>query len=394
MNQPPLRLLIPFAAASLYGMERSVIEIFDLLRPNIAPHFLVSRTLEQRKMPLLAEIRRRHFNYSFFSDTKPWPKIQRPKSFKHLMWMLTTLVIGNWDVLRASKGHDAIYLPGLSYVYYAVLTIILFRILGKRILYSFHDLMLYRSVALRLVSYFVTDYIHNCQAGFELVAAPNAFLRCRRNHVLAPRIEKRTCDSTDRNLEPEMSGFRNVLFLGQVSRHKGVDLLIDAVELAKKKHPNIRLHIVGAYGAQSDELSNKLQSSTVTRFWGFQNGTQRFFERAELLVLPSPPSRSLESFGRVIIEANEAGVPAIAFRGGVMQDVIHHEKTGLLCEEESAQSLADAIDRLLSDKDFRKSCGDHARKLYRDVYSDARIRAAWLNQLLPQSATADAVVGP
>jgi glycosyltransferase involved in cell wall biosynthesis len=386
MTQPPLRLLIPFAAASLYGMERSVIEVFDLLRPNIAPHFLVSRTLEQHKMPLLAEIRRRHFDYSFFSDTKPWPKIQRPKSFKHLMWMLTTLVIGNWDVLRASKGHDAIYLPGLSYVYYALPAIILFRAFGKRVLYRFHDLILHRSFALRLVSYFVTDYIHYCQTGFELVAAPNVFIRKRRNHVLAPRIERRASDSMDRNIESEMAGFRNVLFLGQVSRHKGVDLLIDAAELLTKKYPNIRLHIVGAYGTPSGEMSSKLQASPVTRFWGFQNDTRCFFKHVELLVLPSPPSRFLESFGRVIIEANEAGVPAIAFRGGVMQDVIHHGKTGLLCEEESALSLADAIDRLLSDEDFRRSCGDNARRLYSDVYSDARIRATWLEQLLVLSS--------
>src|SRR5207302_10260864 len=99
-----------------------------------------------------------------------------------------------------------------------------------------------------------------------------------------------------------------------------------------------------------------------------------------------PPSRFLESFGRVIIEANEAGVPAIAFRGGVMQDVIDHGKTGILCEEESAESLADAIDRLLSDDRFRKSCGDNAQRLYRNVYSDARIRAIWLDQLLALSA--------
>ncbi|HEY3458458.1 MAG TPA: glycosyltransferase, partial [Bryobacteraceae bacterium] len=70
-----------------------------------------------------------------------------------------------------------------------------------------------------------------------------------------------------------MSGFRNVLFLGQVSRHKGVDLLIEAVELIKAKYPNIRLHIVGAHSAKSDELFTKIQSSGVARYWGFQNDT-------------------------------------------------------------------------------------------------------------------------
>src|SRR5690348_1479763 len=237
MNPPPLRLLIPFAAASLYGMERTVIEVFDLLRPNILPHFLVSRTLEQRKMPLLAEIRRRSFDYSFFSDTTPWPKCQRPKSCRHLIWMLITVVMGNCDVLRASKGKDAIYLPSLSYVYYAALPILLFRLSGRRVLYHFHDLILQRSFFLKIVSYFVTDYIHFCPTGFDLVARSNSVVRKRRNHVLSPRIEKRASDSTRDAIESDMRGFRNVLFLGQVSRHKGVDLLIEAAEMIRTKHP-------------------------------------------------------------------------------------------------------------------------------------------------------------
>ncbi len=387
MNPPPLRLLIPFPAASLYGMERSVIELFDLLRPNIAPHFLVSRTLAQRKMPLLAEIHRRGFDHSFFSDTTPWPKCQRPRSCAHLIRMLTTVVIGNCDVLRASKGKDALYLPGLSYVYYAALTILLFRLSGRRVLYHFHDLILQRSFFLKIVTYFVTDYIHFCPTGFDLVAASNSVVRKRRNHVLSPRIEKRASDSTGHDVESDMTGFRNVLFIGQVSRHKGVDLLIEAAEMIRTKHPNIRLHIVGAYSAKPDELFGKLQSSAVTRYWGFQNDTRRFFRHAELLVLPSPPSRFFESFGRVIIEANEAGLPAVAFRGGVMQDVIHHGRTGLLCEQESARSLADAMDRLLSDEEFRRACAKNAQQLYRDVYSDDHIRAAWLSQLTIQGAS-------
>src|SRR5258705_12415564 len=84
----PLRVLIPFNTVSLYGMERGVIETFDLLSPQVAPHFLMSYTTHRLNLPVLNEIKRRGFSYSFFSDKMDWPRIGRPRSVRDF-WSMT-----------------------------------------------------------------------------------------------------------------------------------------------------------------------------------------------------------------------------------------------------------------------------------------------------------------
>ncbi|MGA9207021.1 MAG: hypothetical protein WB347_04415, partial [Terriglobales bacterium] len=46
----PVRILIVFNTVFLYGMERQVIESFDLLRPEVEPHFLLSYTTYRKQL--------------------------------------------------------------------------------------------------------------------------------------------------------------------------------------------------------------------------------------------------------------------------------------------------------------------------------------------------------
>src|SRR5262245_36918131 len=94
-NRRPLRVLVMFGGVTLYGMERGVIETFDLLRPEVHPHFLISRTPARKGLPLFTEIEKRGFDYSFLSDFRGWERIGRPKSLEHLFKMVTGLLRGN-----------------------------------------------------------------------------------------------------------------------------------------------------------------------------------------------------------------------------------------------------------------------------------------------------------
>jgi glycosyltransferase involved in cell wall biosynthesis len=58
-----------------------------------------------------------------------------------------------------------------------------------------------------------------------------------------------------------------------------------------------------------------------------------------------------------------------------------HEETGLICDDEKPESLAQNIDRLLSDVNFRNYCGEHALRRYHDYYSSAQIKPRWLKAL-------------
>ena len=55
------RVLIVLVSPFFYGMERVVIDLFDVLRPAVDPCFLQSSRILQRNPPIIEEMRRRAF---------------------------------------------------------------------------------------------------------------------------------------------------------------------------------------------------------------------------------------------------------------------------------------------------------------------------------------------
>jgi len=65
-----------------------------------------------------------------------------------------------------------------------------------------------------------------------------------------------------------------------------------------------------------------------------------YFQRARGFIFPS-----LEDFGIVPLEAMSAGTPVIAYKKGGALDTVIDGKTGIFFEEQTAESLADAVKR-------------------------------------------------
>lgn len=90
-------------------------------------------------------------------------------------------------------------------------------------------------------------------------------------------------------------------------------------------------------------------------FHGHQKhlNAMELLSRADLLLHPS----SYETFGIVIAEAMALGIPAIATRCGGPQNIINDD-TGILVPVDDVTALADALFRVLTDKDKWKSKSD------------------------------------
>jgi glycosyltransferase involved in cell wall biosynthesis len=381
------RVLIIFNTVSLYGMERGVIETFALLRLEVDSHFLMSYTTKRLQLAVLDEIERNGLSHSFFSDTKGWPRVEFSRSPLQLIRILITAIRGNLDVFRLSHDKDVIYLAGIQYFYFALLASLVYKFKRKRIIFHFHDLVSGKSLRLRIASFFVTDFIHNTSKSYEAVLAANPFISRKKNAIIPYPIGKRNCGGDEQEVFEAFNGRRNIIFVGQVARHKGVDMLLEAFRLLSDSEDNTTLHIVGGCNDPLIEQQLKAQAANncAVKYWGYRNDAIDLIQRADVYVHPSPPSRFNESFGRGVVEAMSVGVPVVCFRSGALQEIVVHEQTGLVCDEESVESLEANLRRLLADEALRKRCSEHALDRYRSKYHDSLVKTLWLSLLEAKS---------
>lgn len=124
-----------------------------------------------------------------------------------------------------------------------------------------------------------------------------------------------------------------LLFVGQIVRHKRIDVAIEAAKLAGRP-----IRIVGS-GPELEDLRARFEGPEVS-FLGAVDDEQlaRLYAGCLALVVPG-----VEEFGIAAVEAQAAGRPVVAVRrGGVTETVIDGE-TGLLVEGEGAADLAEAL---------------------------------------------------
>jgi glycosyltransferase involved in cell wall biosynthesis len=150
------------------------------------------------------------------------------------------------------------------------------------------------------------------------------------------------------------------LFVGVLERYKNVDGLADAWRLAAPRVPGARLRLVGK-GTLRPVVEQLLREVPQQTSWDerlTQPEVARALDEATALVLPS---RS-EGMGRVIVEAFCRARPVVATRVGGIPDLVDDGRNGLLVEPAHTQALADAIVRILTDRELaeRLSAGAQA----------------------------------
>jgi glycosyltransferase involved in cell wall biosynthesis len=377
-----MKILIPFNSSGLlYGMERGVIELFDFLRPQVMPHFVISQTVRRENLPVFEEIERRRFSYSFFSDSSPWPAPAKPRSLTGARNLLVALWKGNSDILRQAQHCDAIYLSGLRYGFFAIWACFYCRLTGKRIIFQFHDLVAYRSRALWCLQFAVRSFIHMTQTGFRMVSEANPFLLKKNNHIIPYVVHTPETSPSDDLPETLSHGKRTILFVGQVSLHKGVDLLLQAMALLGDDYPDVVLLVLGGCQPEFRPVFDailadpKLASRVV--YLGYRTDAIQFMKRAYLQILPTPPSRYQEGAPRTMLEAMACGLPLISMQSGGSVDLVVHGETGLLCEREDAGCIAEKLRQLLDDREFRDRCAANTSLRFQTIFSPKNVAAEW-----------------
>jgi glycosyltransferase involved in cell wall biosynthesis len=375
-----MRVFVVFGTIFLYGMERAVIETFDCLRPEVEAVFHTSSYNRDTHSALMQELESRNLACTFFPDERGWPSMRRPRSVREAWEIGRMLLASNWSVLKASWNCDVLYLPNNYWARHAMLAAIAARVRGKRVIYHFHNLFTEHYGFLDSIRYLVTDFIHNTQLGYEWTTRSNPKLLKNRNVILPCVIDTRENIAADPLALEAFVGKRNVVFIGQVSPHKGIDLLLRAFQQIASRHPDAMLHIIGSTLPKYESEFRQLIGGPIAdriRYWGYRSDALHLLRKAYVYVHPSPPSRFQESFGRGLVEAMSLGVPPVCFASGAFSEIVQNGRSGWICEEESADCLARALDTLLLQPELRDKIARGALARYKEKYSLAVVVPQW-----------------
>ena len=150
------------------------------------------------------------------------------------------------------------------------------------------------------------------------------------------------------------------LFVGVLELYKNVDGLAEAWRLAAAHVDGAALRIVGS-GTRAGVLEQLVADLPQQTSWTPRLETGEVaaaLDEATALVLPS---RS-EGMGRVVVEALCRGRPVVASRVGGIPDLVRDGVNGILVEAGDTHGLADALVRVLRDRELADRLAAGARE--------------------------------
>lgn len=144
-----------------------------------------------------------------------------------------------------------------------------------------------------------------------------------------------------------------LLFVGDVARDKGVEVLLQAFSRMESSVPLVLI------GRPVEDFRVDFPPNVyVLHSWPHEAVMQAWSRCTVALV----PSICLESFGLVALEAMAMGRPVVASRIGGLADIVVDGQTGFLVTPGDACALRDAVQRLLSDPILRERMGKMAKQ--------------------------------
>ncbi len=144
----------------------------------------------------------------------------------------------------------------------------------------------------------------------------------------------------------------SLLSLGNIREMKRTLDQIKAFEIAKKNIHNLKLYIAGSpsggYTAKVFDLIHKSQYKRDITYLGSVSKNQKIkiLQKCHCLLVTSIK----EGWGLVVTEASSQGTPSIVYNVDGLRDSVKNNKTGLICEINSPENLAEKIIKLSKNK--------------------------------------------
>ena len=196
-------------------------------------------------------------------------------------------------------------------------------------------------------------------------------------HLIGPVIE-----TAPPSPAAPAEGPLKILFLGQLIRGKGADLLLDSLR---------RLTIPWRATIAGDGLDRPMLEQTAREFGlsdkiefpGWLTDPGSALEGCDAAVFPS---RWQEPFGLAGAEASAHGKPVAAFEVGGVREWLEDGVTGFVVPEKDTAALAEKLELLYRDPALRTRMGQAGRELVRTRFAPERFLAGFDRLMKPEDA--------
>ncbi len=178
---------------------------------------------------------------------------------------------------------------------------------------------------------------------------------------------------------PGLAGRRVIFHPARMSLDKGCHISVLALNLIRKKHPDVLLVLAGPektvdWGRHQEGHVNfidrlirdlKLQDHVMVRFFNWEEMPQ-IYRAAEFCVYPSCFQ---EPFGLVMLESLACGKPIVVSRAGGMPEIIADGINGYVVEMGDYEMLAQRCIDLLENRRAARQMGERGRQMVRQKFT-------------------------
>ena len=163
---------------------------------------------------------------------------------------------------------------------------------------------------------------------------------------------------------PDKERKKTVIYLGALTRDKGIEEAIYVFANLARKNRNYQFWVVGKgngkYFDYIKSLAGKLGISKNIKFWGYVTEEKKFelLSRAHVLIHTS----AREGWGLTVIEAGFVGTPTIGFNVAGLKDSIKQNVNGFLVPYKDVSEMSQKVKKLIDSKSLMRKLTVSSKK--------------------------------
>ncbi len=186
-------------------------------------------------------------------------------------------------------------------------------------------------------------------------------------------------DMQNFSVTPEPDGVPIIVLPSRMLWDKGVGEFVEATTQLKEAGIEARFVLVGDTdpdnpAAISRDQLQRWHDSGVIEWWGWCENMPKIFREAHIVCLPS----YREGIPKALIEAAASGRPIVTTDVPGCREIVYDGENGLLVRVRDSQTLADAMRRLIEDRELRTQMGRRSREIAESEFSTTTIIAQTL----------------